>query len=456
MQPLSSEEDQSILSVYASAKCQCVYKSQWLPCEYCRLHKIEEPCNKLPAPSMHQGIRLPVAFSISDMGGVSLTSEDAMILQYGYSNEYHANFSVEPAFFRVLASQYTKAIQSPALRYAILASVAEWVSSDLSTTYLLKARRILGNKLLHPQNVDEADLFAAYLLCLYLPYGTSEAARHLNGCLAIYNFLLRKYPTPSPMLSVYGLFVHEQVVDWLNIERLSTPCADISWSAVDLECLSFDRKIKYSAHFSCQNWPTYDIAAFTTLAAQVNVLRSLVVQVLIRQANGTVETNFDIALAVEQTKYHFYNQNLRQFVTVAEEICDEALRRGKLKNFILLAAITCYTLCIQIELICLENPSVVGGLFSLGAKYCSAKIATYLEVFGVGMPIYVTPVLFAGLALPDGDSSSCTSKMWLRFLILDSSLFLKQLEFIGYKNEAENLWNFWKSPTVRSLQNVFS
>jgi hypothetical protein len=32
-----------------------------------------------------------------------------------------------------------------------------------------------------------------------------------------------------------------------------------------------------------------------------------------------------------------------------------------------------------------------------------------LEVFGVGMPIYVTPVLFAGLGIPGGEHSKCTS-----------------------------------------------
>ena len=331
-----------------------------------------------------------------------------MILQYGYSDEYHANFSVEPSLFRVLASQFSRAIQSPSLRYAVLACVAEWISGERSKEYLLMARRTLSKKLLDPRRIDEADLFAAYLLCLYQPYGTPQATRHFNGCLAIYNFLLRKYPTPSPVLKVYGPFVVDQVVDWLSLERLAiSPCA-MSWDTTELACLSFDRKLKHSALFSSPKWPTVDIAAFTTLAGQVHVLRCLIVRTLSRQVEDGFQPDLRISWAVKGVKSQFYADNLRQFVDVAEETCDEALRMGRLKDYVLLAAITCYSLCIRIELCLLECQNILAGLQNGEVQHYASKAVAYLEVFGVGMPIYVSPVLFMGLAIPGGEYSKCT------------------------------------------------
>ena len=352
---------------------------------------------------------MPPPSPISDSTSISLDPDEAMILQYGYSDEYHANFSVEPSLFRALASQFNRAIQSPSLRYAVLACVAEWISGQRSKEYLLKARHTLGRRLLDPQSVDEADLFAAYLLCLYQPYGTPQATRHLHGCLAIYDFLLRKYPTPSAVLKVYGPFVLDQLVDWLSLERLATLPLVMSWETGDLTCLSFDRKLKHCALFSSPKWPTVDIAAFTTLAGQVHILRCLIVRTLDRQAQGGCESDLRIAWAVKGVKSQFYAENLRQFVNVAEETCDEALRKGRLKDYVLLAAITCYSMCIRIEICLLEYQSVLAGLQSGDAHHYASKVAAYLEVFGVGMPIYVTPVLFTGLAISGGEFSKCTS-----------------------------------------------
>lgn len=362
-----------------------------------------EPCHKLPGPGAQKGLR-PTS-PISDSAGVLIHSDEAMILQYGYSDEYHANFSVEPSLFRVLASQFSRAIQSPSLRYAVLACVAEWISGERSKEYLATARRTLGKKLLDPRSVEEADLFAAYLLCLYQPYGTPQSTRHLHGCLAIYNFLLRKYSTPSPVLKVYGPFVLDQVVDWLSLERLAASPSAVSWDMTNLECLSLDRKLKHAALFSSPKWPTVDIAAFTTLAGQVHILRCLIVRTLDRQAHNGFEPDLRIAWAVKGVRTQFYTENLRKFVDVAEEICDEALRKSRLKDYVLLAAITCYSLCIRIQICLLEYHSVLAGLQSAEAQHYASKVAAYLEVFGVGMPIYVSPVLFTGLAIPGGEYS---------------------------------------------------
>ncbi len=84
-----------------------------------------------------------------------------------------------------------------------------------------------------------------------------------------------------------------------------------------------------------------------------------------------------------------------------------ALRKDRLKDYVLLAAITCYDLCIRIEICLLECQSVLACLQSGEAQHYTSKVAAYLEVFGVGMPIYVTPVLMAGVAIPGRESSKC-------------------------------------------------
>ena len=63
------------------------------------------------------------------------------------------------------------------------------------------------------------------------------------------------------------------------------------------------------------------------------------------------------------------------------------------------------TLCAEICF--LECNNILLGRNNIKAQQYASKIARYLEVFGVGMPIYLFPVLFASLAIPDGMTSKC-------------------------------------------------
>ena len=115
------------------------------------------------------------------------------------------------------------------------------------------------------------------------------------------------------------------------------------------------------------------------------------------------------------------------------------------KDYVLLLTITCYALCIRIE----KRQSVPTGLQSGEALHYASKAVTYLEVLGVGIPSFLTPVLMAGVSIPSGDSSKRISLTMYFSDIIYSALIVKQLKCREYKTVRGKF-----EPILADLQNL--
>jgi Fungal specific transcription factor domain len=213
---------------------QCVFKSQFLPCKFCRTMGIKEPCVKLWGP-LREAPFLP-SRPFPTASDTVVNVQDVHLLQYAYSDVSSFN-CLHRALFRVFSAQYGQAISSLSLRHAVLALAAGHLRSQSSNFHRIslshrgRALRFLIQSLKGPaEMLSDADLFTSMILALdaFLFGDDNRDVLVLTaGCSEMLLFLNNKttmQPISDTLLSVFGPLAHDvvtQLASHSSISRLS-------------------------------------------------------------------------------------------------------------------------------------------------------------------------------------------------------------------------------------------
>jgi hypothetical protein len=123
-----------------------------------------------------------------------ISSEEVLLLQYGYSGEWPGGLWSMTALFRMLATEYGASISSAPLRHAMLAFCAERLPRPhfvVVEHHTQQVRHYLMERLRTPDVICDADFFATWLLSYGTSFynQTSEWFYHARGTMAIANHL---------------------------------------------------------------------------------------------------------------------------------------------------------------------------------------------------------------------------------------------------------------------------
>ena len=142
-----------------------------------------------------------------------ISSEDALLLQYAYCGNAGVVMST---LFQLLSIDYGLAVRSPVLRSAMLC----WCASRLGPSFEKRKSflytvglRLLARRVNDPTTLDEADVFATFILAQIFPFSSLRVLL-TNG----YRRILRHvsaHRTSSEILSIFGPFA-------LDVEEFAT------------------------------------------------------------------------------------------------------------------------------------------------------------------------------------------------------------------------------------------
>jgi hypothetical protein len=168
MRRLSKAEEKGIQSARSVPLIfeQCVFTSEDLPCEYCRTHETADACVRQWGQKKEQS--LAVARPIPTANDEVIRSQDVLLLQYGYSDTFFwAGGTLMSGLLRKFAFVFSPAINDASLRHAMLAFIAAYLPSDIDYyERIVVHSELCGKELMskNPATLNEADLFAAFLL----------------------------------------------------------------------------------------------------------------------------------------------------------------------------------------------------------------------------------------------------------------------------------------------------
>jgi hypothetical protein len=177
-----------------------------------------------------------------------------LLLQYAYSQEFTALASLLKQF----AVAYGASIQPSTLRHAILAYAA-WSlpEEDIEKRELYKGQacRSLIKKLNYPSQIEEADVFAAFLLAWLalqeLDYTSTESGVHAKGCVALLTQLSQNAHTKSlsPLLELFEPFI------WDGIFVISAAVRG-EIANTPKRITTFEQRVKYFVQLCWTGTPT--------------------------------------------------------------------------------------------------------------------------------------------------------------------------------------------------------
>ena len=136
--------------------------SAWLPCDFYRARKIDNPCVKLRGPKTEA--RRSLSKRLSTTRDAVISGEDALLLQYAYSGLGYLS-----DFFKKLSAAYRETISDSPFRYAILA-LASYKLEDSSKVvfrrkgHISQAHRGLIRKIDTPSMISFSDVLASFIL----------------------------------------------------------------------------------------------------------------------------------------------------------------------------------------------------------------------------------------------------------------------------------------------------
>jgi hypothetical protein len=382
-----------------------------------------------------------------------------MLLQHGYSDKFNSDYHRVSSVFRALSSVFTRTIRSSALRFSMLAYIADTVPGNAiaqrKESFRISALRTLAENLLRPVEVEIADLFAAYLLCYRLSWNSSGAIPHYEGCIALHKFLSEKVasaPDPSPLFTVYGAFVLDELTVWLNTER-SIQCNALQ--PIHLELPSFDDILEHFSPFTSTELPIIHCASWYTLQYCMDLIWLSIQHVVGRQARPSDNRDLRSEARLRAVKAQFYTHKLQQFLTVAEVTVEEALHENTAHHFHELIGILCACLCVQIGIRMLDDRDILQALQSNEVYQCTQKLATYLQTLGSNNHrVDMLCVLLGGLGLREGISGPRMDFPRPFADRLDSTWILKELESRDQGSLGRGLSSFWRAENYETLEQL--
>lgn len=352
--------------------------------------------------------------AISDPIDAIVDQDEARLLQQGYSDTFQKSYTRIAQVFRALSSVFTRGIQSPALRLSMLAYIADTVPGDIyvqkKEDFRTMAQRTLGKNLLTPMNIQVADLFAAYLLCYRLSWNSPGAIRHYEGCISLHNYLSQKFAVAaesSELFKVYGGFVLDELMVWLNTER-SVQCQPSQ--PIHIELPSFDDLLDHFTPFSSRHIPTIHCASLYILQYCMDLLWLSIQHVVNRRIRSAAGKDLVSEARLRAVKGQFYTHKLQHYVAEVGTTSEQALRNKTVNNFHEQLGIACSTLCVHIGIRILDDRDILSALQSDEVHGYICRLTTYLKALGsCNHRLDILCVFLAGLGLREGSSSPCKS-----------------------------------------------
>jgi hypothetical protein len=180
-----------------------------------------------------------------------ISASDQSLLEFAYT----ASISEQHRFFKCVAFEYGPAIRNLPLRHAVLAWCASLLPhvqfKDVLECHKERARRLLIRKLGTPAEIEEADVFAAWILGSIFnprPVSRSEITAHLNGSIAMMRFVEKsKGNSQSKMLSVFGPLVRDDTMQ---------SCSHASLNYLQISESTFAQRVGYyqELRFDERSW----------------------------------------------------------------------------------------------------------------------------------------------------------------------------------------------------------
>lgn len=215
----------------SGADHECVYGLPESPCEFCRSHNFS-PCVKRYGPKTEAMLIPSKSIPVYDR---SIPSQDAASLHFLYScdSEILCGSVKLGVLARLLARVYNPSIMHEGLRHMLIAFLMSKSGGRATSTCPTQSEQRhvdvvfgeLRQKLSNPMDVDESDIFVAYLLAIWSG-DIDPAAReiHLRGVVAMMGHISRKMGRAaflaSPMAPFWALLRDEV----LFLARKSVNC----------------------------------------------------------------------------------------------------------------------------------------------------------------------------------------------------------------------------------------
>jgi hypothetical protein len=216
------------------------------------------PCIKILGPKAEAQICLSRPISMYDP---SIPSEDVSCLHYLYSNDTGILCgSVKlDVLARVLARVYSPSIADPGLRHIIIAlfmaksrlRTTSTCPTDSEQQHVDIAFAELKQKLSYPDEVNECNVFIAYMLAMWSRNIDAKAVEaHIEGVVAIMGHLSKKLGntfSTSPMAPFWALLRDESL--WLtrkseNCHRLCQKFRDILGPKTILQRQRYENELR--------------------------------------------------------------------------------------------------------------------------------------------------------------------------------------------------------------------
>lgn len=388
---------------------KCVYTSVLERCEFCLIRGIRELCHKIPSEQK----QTPVHRSVADPVSEFLGPEDALILHHGYSDDFFCRYDRIGTIFRALSVTFRRGIENDALRFAMLAYIADTVAGNAFAAkreyYQVNAQRCLGSHLKDLSRVQYADLFAAYIFCYRLPWDSIKAIRHYRGCLSLHKFLSAKTAPPTGsyhLFTTYGPFIFDELTVWLNTE-LSVQANRLSSEPIRLSFPAFDNLLQHFSPFTSPDLSLIESVSFYTMQYCMDLLYLSIQDVVGCQLRREGLIDLMSARRLIAVKEQFYSLELQQFLMAAEVVSDEALSRGSINEMARLIKTTCLGLCIRMTLLMLDYGDILPALDTKEVIHARSKLTSRLKALVENKNrTDILCVFIAGLSPPQNNDSS--------------------------------------------------
>ena len=297
----------------------------------------------------------------------SIAPADVLLLQYAYNPETSSPRT--RAFVRQIAKAYGEDIPHMPLRHAILAFASSLLPASQfgqqSEVHIQKATQMLRRKVSDPNNLHEADLFAAGMLMwvLWIKNRPKNALRHAQGSMAmLQQFWAGAKDRPlSDMLTVFGPLVYGEA-RFYGALRL-----DSSFSLELQYRIGFKQRVKYQAELilsgsSTVPWLSGNCQA---LIDALWDLQWLLLSYLLELTSGSAEAPLQLPAAMQYVMEEYNDPDLQEALAVLEEWpeADRSRCHSPVEEEVM-DYLRIKKLSIDLLISILNSPTTLDGLFS--------------------------------------------------------------------------------------------